>query len=52
MDYLATYPDAYIRYHASDMQPRIDTDAAYLFSLKAHSRIAGLLSPNKRTTHK
>ena len=36
MDYLATYPYAYIRYHASDMQNHIDTDAAYLVLPKAY----------------
>ena len=30
MDYLATYPNAYIRYYASDMILNIDSDAAYL----------------------
>ena len=30
MDYLATHPNAKLRYHKSDMQLHIDTDAAYL----------------------
>ena len=42
MDYPATYSDAYILCHASDMQLHIDTDASYLVLPKACSRIAGL----------
>jgi hypothetical protein len=30
LDYLATHPDATIRYHASDMVLHIDSDASYL----------------------
>ena len=41
MDYAATYPDAYIRYYASDMILHVDSDAAYLVLPKARSRIAG-----------
>ena len=41
MDYLATYLDAYIRYHASDMQLHIDTEAAYPVLPKSWSRITG-----------
>ena len=41
MDYLHTHPDAYIRYHASDMFLYVDSDAAYLVAPKARSRIAG-----------
>ena len=41
MDYLHTYPNAYIRYHASDMILNIDSDAAYLVAPKARSRVAG-----------
>ena len=41
MDYLNTYPSAYIRYYASDMVLHIDTDAAYLVAPKARSRVAG-----------
>ena len=41
MDYLHTHPNAKIRYHASDMQLYIDSDAAYLVAPKAKSRIAG-----------
>ena len=38
MDYAHTYPDAKIRYHASNMQLYIDSDAAYLVLPKARSR--------------
>ena len=41
MDYLHTYPNATIRYHASDMVLVFETDAAYLVLPKARSRIAG-----------
>ena len=41
MDYLATYPDVYLRFYASDMQLHVETDAAYLVLPKARSRIAG-----------
>ena len=41
MDYAHTYPTATIRYHASDMQLHIDSDAAYLVLPKARSRGAG-----------
>ena len=41
MDYLNTYPDAYIRFYASDMILHVDSDAAYLVAPKAKSRIAG-----------
>ena len=41
MDYVATYPDKYIRFHASDMILNIDSDAAYVVAPKARSRVAG-----------
>ena len=41
MDYVATYPNAYIRYYASDMILNIDSDAAYLVAKKSRSRVAG-----------
>ena len=41
MNYVATYPDCYLRYHASNMVLNIDFDAAYLVLPKANSRIAG-----------
>ena len=41
LDYLSTYPNAKIRYNASDMILHLESDAAYLVALKARSRIAG-----------
>ena len=41
LDYAATYPEAVVRYHASDMILNIDSDAAYLVLPKARSRLAG-----------
>jgi hypothetical protein len=41
MDYVATYPDAYIRYHSSNMILSVDSDASHLVLPKAHSRVAG-----------
>jgi hypothetical protein len=41
-DYLATHPDATIRYHASDMILHIHRDASYLSISNARSRIGGL----------
>ena len=41
MDYMATYPDSVIRYHASDMIIHVDSDAAYLVAQGAKNRIAG-----------
>jgi hypothetical protein len=40
MDYLHTYPNAIIRYHASDMILKITSDAAYIVQPKARSRAA------------
>jgi hypothetical protein len=42
LDYLATYPNATIRYYASDMILHIVADAAYLVLPNARSRCAGL----------
>jgi hypothetical protein len=42
LDYLATHPDANIRYHASDMILHIHSDASYLSVSNAHSRLGGL----------
>ena len=44
LDYVATYPNVAIRYYASDMKLRVDSDAAYLVAPKARSRIAGYFS--------
>jgi hypothetical protein len=42
LNYLTTYPNATIRYYASDMILHIVADAAYLVLPKARSRCAGL----------
>jgi hypothetical protein len=42
LDYLATHPDATIRYHASDMILHIHINASYLSVSNARSRIRGL----------
>ena len=41
MDYLNTYPNAYIRYYASNMVLHVDSAAEYLVEPKAKSCIAG-----------
>ena len=41
LDYLYTHPTATLRYHKTDMQLYIDSDAAYLVAPGAKSRIAG-----------
>jgi hypothetical protein len=41
LDYLATHPDATIRYHASDMILHIHSDASYLLVSNARSRLGG-----------
>jgi hypothetical protein len=52
IDYLATHPDATIRYHASYMILHIHSDASYLLVSHAHSLLGGLFfkatnPPNK-----
>jgi hypothetical protein len=42
LDYLATHPDATIRYHASDMILNIHIEASYLSVSNARSRLRGL----------
>jgi len=41
MDYMATHPDAVIRYKASDMILNVHSDASYLSAPKARSRAGG-----------
>ena len=41
LDYLATHPDAVVRYYASDMVLNIHSDASYLSETRARSRVAG-----------
>jgi hypothetical protein len=47
--YLATHPDATIRYHASDMILHIHSDASYLSVSSARSRLLGLLFLENKT---
>jgi hypothetical protein len=42
LNYLATHPDATIRYHASDMILHIHSDASYLLGSNSRSRLGGL----------
>jgi hypothetical protein len=54
LDYLATHPDATIRYHASDMVLHIYSHASYLTVSNARSRLGGLFvlgnnSPEQET---
>jgi hypothetical protein len=42
LDYLATHPDATIRYHAFNMILHIHSDASYLSVSNARSRLGGL----------
>ena len=51
LDYLSTYPNVYVRYHASDMQLAIESDAAYLVEPQARSRIAGFYHLNSGQPH-
>lgn len=41
MNYLDTHPNATLRFHKSDMQLHIDTDAAYLVAPESKTRVAG-----------
>jgi hypothetical protein len=54
LDYLATHPDATIRYHASNMILHIHSNASYLSVSNARSRLGGLFflgnkSPEQET---
>ena len=50
LDFAATYPNAKIRFHASDMILHVDTDAAYLVMPNAKSRIAGYFYLSSKPT--
>ena len=41
LDYVATYPNVTLRYHASNIQLYIDSNTAYLVASKTKSRITG-----------
>jgi hypothetical protein len=47
--YLATHPDATIRYHTSDMILHIHSDASYLSVSNARSRLGGLFFWRRQT---
>jgi hypothetical protein len=49
LDYLATHPDATIRYHASDMILHIHSDATHLLVSNARSRLGGLFFLGNKT---
>ena len=53
LNYVATHPDAVLRYHASDMILTVDSDASYLSETNARSTVGGyhFLSdhPDKKT---
>ena len=50
LDYALTYPNAKVRYYASDMCLHVDTDAAYLVQPNARSRYAGFFYISSRPT--
>jgi hypothetical protein len=50
LDYLATHPDATIRYHASDMILHIHSDASYLSVSNERSRLGGLFFCGYKTS--
>ena len=52
MDYLYTHLDATLRFNASDIQLRVDLDAAYLVVPKAKSRVARYFSMSKKTKNR
>jgi hypothetical protein len=41
LDYLATHPNAMVRFHASDMILNIHLDALYILEANAHSQACG-----------
>jgi hypothetical protein len=51
LDYLATHPDATIRYHASNMILHIHSDASYLSVSNARSRLGGLFFCGEKSPH-
>jgi hypothetical protein len=51
LDYLATHPDATIRYHASYMILNIHSDASYLSVSNARSRLGGLFFCGDKSPH-
>jgi hypothetical protein len=51
LDYLATHPDATIRYHASDIILHIHSDASYLSVSNTRSRLGGLFFCGDKSLH-
>ena len=51
LDFVATYPNAVIRYNASDMILHTHSDASYLSEPKARSRAAGHFYLSSHSTH-
>jgi hypothetical protein len=51
LDYLATHPDATIRYHASNMILHIHSDASYLSVSNTRSRLGGLFFCGDKSPH-
>jgi hypothetical protein len=51
LDYLATHPDATIRYHKSDMILHIHSDAYYLSVSHSRIRLGGLFYCGKKNPH-
>jgi hypothetical protein len=49
LDYVATHPEATIRYHASDMILHIHSNASYLSVSNARSRLGGLFFLGNKT---
>ena len=49
LDYMSTYPNAKLRFHASNMVLQIDSDAAYLVLPGAKSRIPGYYNLGSKT---
>jgi hypothetical protein len=49
LDYLATHPDATVRYQASDMALHIHSDASYLSVSNARIRLGGLFFLGKKS---
>ena len=49
LDYAATYPNVFLRFHSSDMVLNIYSDAAYLVAPKARSHVSGYFQLNSNT---
>ena len=49
LDYMATHPDAIVRFYASDMVLNLHSDASYLSEGQGRSRAGGYFFPRKHT---